>query len=138
MAKRKKMKNQPWRNDWVCVIHSNGETRKCYAMDERHMLIRFPEAVHRKWGFWMNMNTESQVKVGNNYWRGYAVCAKTGTHVEWELYFRGNRVRDAAQLLGQIGGQNGVGKRKSRGDSNYYNMLRMKGLEKRRKMKGNA
>ena len=40
--------------------------------------------------------------------------------------------------MGQIGGQAGTGKKKVRGDSNYYRVLRMKGIEKRKqKMREN-
>lgn len=134
MGKQKKAKNQPWRNDWVCTIFYNGEVRKCFAKSESHMLIRMPDAVHRKWGLWCNMNTASQYPVGNDFWRGYTIC-RTGEKIHWELIFRGNRVKDAAKLLGQIGGQNGVGQKKVRGDSNYYKMLQLKGALKRAKRK---
>jgi len=137
MGKQKKMKNQPWRNDWVCVIYYKGEVRRCYAETQRHMLIRMPDAAHRKWGVWCNMNTDTQQPVGDNYWKGYTFCARTGGKLHWELYYRGNQVKEAARLLGQIGGQNGVGKKKVRGDSNYYRMLQLKGaLAKRKKKRG--
>ena len=131
MAKKKKIKNQPWRNDWVCVLSYKGETRKCFAQSEKHMLVRMPEAVHRKWGLWCNMNTKSQQPVGKDYWEGHSIAA-TGERIYWELYYRGNRVKEAAKLLGQIGGQNGVGKKKVRGDSNYYKMLQLKGALKKK------
>lgn len=134
MAKKKKAKNQPWRNDWVCVLFYKGETRKCFAKSQPHMLVRMPEAVHRKWGLSCNMNTRSQEPVGDDYWRGHTICA-TGQRIDWELYYRGNRVKEAAKLLGQIGGQNGVGKKKVRGDSNYYKMLQLKGALKRQKQR---
>lgn len=134
MKKRKKIKNQPWRNDWVCVISYKEETRKCYAKSEKHMLVRMPEAVHRKWGLWCNMNTKTQEPIGDNFWRGHTFCARGGQRIDWELYYRGNRIKEAAKLLGQIGGQNGVGKKKVRGDSNYYKMLQLKGALKRRKL----
>lgn len=134
MANKKKAKNQPWRNDWVCILYYKGEVRKTFAKSQNHMLVRMPEAVHRKWGFWCNMNTKSQVPVGEDYWEGHAICSN-GERVNWELYYRGNKVQEAAKLLGQIGGQNGVGKKKVRGDSNYYKMLQLKGALKRQKQK---
>lgn len=134
MAKKKKAKNQPWRNDWVCILFYKGEVRKTFAKSQKHMLIRMPEAVHRKWGFWCHMNTRSQVPVGEDYWEGHTICSN-GERVNWELYYRGNKVQEAAKLLGQIGGQNGVGKKKVRGDSNYYKMLQLKGALKRQKQK---
>ncbi len=102
------------------------------------MLLRMPEAAHRKWGIWCNMNTDSQVPVGDNYWKGYSICVRTGAKLHWELYYRGNKIKEAARLLGQVGGQNGVGKKKVRGDSNYYRMLQLKGALKRRKKKDRA
>ena len=135
MAQQKKMKNQPWRNDWKCVIYYKGEVRNCYAETQRHMLTRMPDAAHRKWGVWCNMNTETQQPVGDNYWKGYTFCARTGEKLHWELYYRGNQIKEAARLLGQIGGQNGVGKKKVRGDSNYYRMLQLKGALAKRKKK---
>jgi len=74
------------------------------------------------------------VPVGEDYWEGHAICSN-GERINWELYYRGNKVQEAAKLLGQIGGQNGVGKKKVRGDSNYYKMLQLKGTLKRSKQK---
>ena len=46
---------------------------------------------------------------------------------------REDRVKEAARILGAIGGTAGRGKKKVRGDSNYYRVLRYKGIEKQRK-----
>jgi len=40
---------------------------------------------------------------------------------------------ECKRLLGAIGGASGKGKKKVRGDSNYYRLLRYKGIEKKRK-----
>ena len=50
-----------------------------------------------------------------------------------KVYDREDRVKEAARLLGAIGGTAGRGKKKVRGDSNYYRVLRYKGIEKQRK-----
>ena len=68
-------------------------------------------------------------KLNDNEYRGYTI-ALTGERISYIIIDRKNRIKEAARLLGQIGGQAGTGKKKVRGDSNYYRVLRMKGVEK--------
>ena len=70
-----------------------------------------------------NLNKLHQVS--DNEYRGYTI-AVTGERINYVIIDRKNRIKEAARLLGQIGGQAGIGKKKVRGDSNYYRSLRMK------------
>jgi len=114
-----------WINDLSCTLYYKGETRKCFAQDFRHMRLKLPEAVQRKWKLWCNMNSDSLAQVSNNEWHGHTICA-TGERINYTIIDRKDKVREAARLLGQVGGQAGYGKKKVRGDSNYYRLLRAK------------
>ena len=77
-------------------------------------------------------------KLSDNEFRGYTI-AISGERINYVIIDRKNTIKEAARLLGQIGGQAGTGKKKVRGDSNYYRVLRMKGVEKAKKqMRSNS
>jgi len=114
-----------WVNDLSATLYYKGETRKCFAHNFRHMKLQLPNAIHRKWKIWANMNMDYLTEVSHNEWHGY-VIAPTGERINYEIIDRRDRVKEAARLLGQIGGQAGRGKKKVRGDSNYYKLLRAK------------
>lgn len=114
-----------WINDLACTISYKGETRKCFAQDFRHLRLKLPEAIHRKWKIWANMNLDLVSQVSDNEWHGYTL-APTGERFNFTIINRRDRIKEAARLLGQIGGQAGRGKKKVRGDSNYYRLLRAK------------
>jgi hypothetical protein len=119
-------------NKLACLLSYNGKIRKCFAKDWDHLKQRAPDAVRRTWYLWCNVNLENLHPVSNNEWHGvvYSVCGKP---IKVQVFDREDRVKEAARLLGAIGGTAGRGKKKVRGDSNYYRLLRYKGLEKQRK-----
>ena len=73
--------------------------------------------------------------MSDNEFRGYTI-AISGERINYVIIDRKNTIKEAARLLGQIGGQAGTGKKKVRGDSNYYRVLRMKGIEKNKIKEG--
>ena len=78
------------------------------------------------------MNSDnSRQEIGKDLWSGWTITA-CGKRVNWVMGFRGNRVAEAARVIGGLGGSAGKGASKVRGDSNYYQLLRLKGLETRR------
>jgi hypothetical protein len=119
-------------NKLACVLSYNGKTRKCFARDWDHLKQRAPEAIRRTWYLWANLNLAHLNQISQNEWHGkiISVCGKP---VMCKVYDREDRVKEAARLLGAIGGTAGRGKKKVRGDSNYYRVLRYKGIEKQRK-----
>lgn len=100
-----------WINDLSCTLYYKGENRKCFAQDFRHMRLKLPEAVHRKWKLWCNMNSDSLSQISQNEWHGYTICA-TGERINYTIIDRKDKVKEAARLLGQVGGQAGYGKKK--------------------------
>ena len=73
-------------------------------------------------------------QVTSDWWIGSSVtcCNK---RIFWECFDLIGKTSNAGQVLGQIGGSNGTGESKKRGDSEYYNKLRLLGLKKRRENK---
>jgi hypothetical protein len=126
-----------WINDMACTLYYRGMTRKCFGEDIDHLRQRVPLAIQREWKLNANMNTDFMHKLSPNEYRGYTI-ALTGERINYIIIDRKDLVKEAAKLLGQIGGQAGTGKKKVRGDSNYYRVLRMKGVEKKKqKMREN-
>jgi len=126
-----------WVNDLAVTLYYQGETRKCFGYDMRHLMTRVPEAIQRTWKIRCNMNIDSINEVSHSERHGhtFSICGK---RIDYIIIDRRDRVKEAARLLGQIGGQSGTGKKKVRGDSNYYRVLRMKGVEKsKQKMREN-
>jgi len=131
MKSRKK-----WVNDLACTFVYNGKKKKCFARDFTHMKIRLPDAIYRAFYLHAVLVMDDLMQISNNEWHGY-MSSMCGKRITIKIIDRKDRVQEAARLLGQIGGQAGRGKKKVRGDSNYYQLLRMKGLEKRRNNKNN-
>lgn len=126
-----------WVNDFACTLYYSGATRKCFGYSIDHLKQRVPEAIQRQWKLRANLNTDFMHQLSDNEYRGYTI-AVTGERINYVIIDRKNRIKEAARLLGQIGGQAGTGKKKVRGDSNYYRVLRMKGVEKnKQKMREN-
>ena len=119
-------------NKLACVLSYNGKKRKCFARDWDHLKQRAPEAIRRTWYLWANLNLAHLNQITNNEWHGkiISICGKP---IMCKVYDREDRVKEAARLLGAMGGTAGRGKKKVRGDSNYYRVLRYKGIEKQRK-----
>ena len=108
-------------------------TRKCFGESIDHLKQRVPEAIQRQWKLRANLNTDFMHKLSSNEYRGYTI-AITGERINYIIIDRRDLIKEAAKLLGQIGGQAGTGKKKVRGDSNYYRVLRMKGVEKNKQL----
>lgn len=125
-----------WVNDLACTLYYMGETRKCFGHSIEHLKQRVPEAIQRQWKLNCNLNTDYLRKLSDNEYRGHTI-AVTGQRVDYVIIDRRNKIQEAARLLGQIGGQAGTGKKKVRGDSNYYRILRLKGVEKNKLNKKN-
>ena len=113
----------------ACTLYYRGMTRKCFGESIDHLKQRVPEAILRQWKLRANLNTDFMHKLSSNEYRGYTI-AITGERINYIIIDRRDLIKEAAKLLGQIGGQAGTGKKKVRGDSNYYRVLRMKGVEK--------
>ena len=73
-------------------------------------------------------------QVTSDWWIGSSVTS-CNNRIFWEVFDLIGKTSNAGQVLGQIGGSNGRGKSKIRGDSEYYNKLRLLGLQKRRENK---
>ena len=126
-----------WVNDLAVTLYYQGETRKCFGYDMRHLMTRVPEAIQRTWKLRANMNIDQLRQVSHNEWNGHTISL-CGQRINYVIIDRRDRIKEAAMLLGQIGGQAGTGKKKVRGDSNYYRVLRMKGVAKsKQKMRKN-
>ena len=120
------------KNKLACVLSYNGKTRKCFAKDWVHLRVRGSEAIRRAFGLLANVNLDCMTQVSQNEWHGRSISV-CGKPILIHVIDREDRVKEAARLLGQIGGSSGTGKKKVRGDSNYYRVLRYKGIEKQRK-----
>ena len=96
------------------------------------MKLRLPDAVYRAFYLQTTMIMDDLSQISNSEWYG-VLNTMCGKRIQYRIIDRKDRIKEAARLLGQIGGQAGRGKKKVRGDSNYYQLLRLKGLEKRRK-----
>jgi len=127
MKSRKK-----WVNDLACTFVYNGKTKRCFAKDMTRMKLRLPDSVYRAFYLQTTMIMDDLSQISNNEWYG-VLNTMCGKRIQYRIIDRKDRIKEAARLLGQIGGQAGRGKKKVRGDSNYYQLLRLKGLEKRRK-----
>ncbi len=117
----------------ACTLYYRGMTRKCFGESIDHLKQRVPEAIQRQWKLRANLNTDFIHKLSSNEYRGYTI-AITGERINYIIIDRRDLIKEAAKLLGQIGGQAGTGKKKVRGDSNYYRVLRMKGVEKKKEL----
>jgi hypothetical protein len=124
-------------NKLACVLSYNGKTRKCFARDWDHLRVRVSMAIRREWYLGANLVLDELDQISQNEWHGriISVCGKP---ILCKIYDREDRVKEAARLLGAMGGTAGRGKKKVRGDSNYYRVLRYKGIEKKRKKDAKA
>jgi len=125
-------RRQKWVNDLACTFVYKGKKKKCFARDFEHLKMRLPDAIYRAFYLHANLVLANFDQISQNEWHGYMMTPE-GKRILVTIVDRKDRVQEAARLLGQIGGQAGRGKKKVRGDSNYYRVLRYKGLEKQRK-----
>tara|TARA_B100000902_G_C27235481_1_gene877145 strand:- start:237 stop:644 length:408 start_codon:yes stop_codon:yes gene_type:complete len=114
-----------WINDLSCTLYYKGEKRKCFGHNFNHIRGKIVEAVRRQWKLWANFQSDNFHQVSDNEWHGHFICT-TGERINYTIIDRKDRIKEAARLLGQVGGMAGTGKKKVRGDSNYYKLLRAK------------
>ena len=128
MAKKKKKK---YVNDWFIEYEYQKNKHKCFGRDEIDVRWAFNQSIHRNYKLLHGGPRYDHHEVGKDLWTGW-ILSCCGKRVNYIMGFRGNRVSESAQNIGKLGGMAGTGKSKVRGDSNYYQLLRLKGLEKRR------
>jgi len=119
-----------WVNDLACTLNYQGMTRKCFAQDFMHLRLQAYQAIRRAFKLSANLNIDLLDQVSQNEWHGHIISV-CGRRIDCFVIDRRDRIREAASLLGQIGGQAGTGKSKVRGDSNYYRALRAKRTSKK-------
>ena len=95
-----------------------------YGKDLKHLQVyRFHQQIWKAFRakvlVW-NPTVENQVS--DVEWHGSSLTTDNRL-VKWKVYDRLPPIVSAAKMLGQIGGRNGRGKSKVRGDSNHYRML---------------
>jgi hypothetical protein len=136
MKSPKKQKKRTMRvNQWKCELTNKGITHTCFATSyERLISYAIPEAIRRNFKLKAPVMCSKENQSADQIWQGRATSA-CGAWVWWRIVDTGSRVQEAARLLGSIGGSNGKGAKKRRGNSDYYNNLRLKGLIIRRKNK---
>ncbi len=129
----KKLSKNRFKNNWYVEIEVGKKMHKSFAETERDIGWQFTLALKRHFKLNAHMNSEkSREEIGKDLWQGWTIST-CGKRINWVMGFRGNRVAEAASIIGGLGGSAGKGASKVRGDSNYYQLLRIKGLEKRRK-----
>ncbi len=129
----KKSSKNRFKNNWYVEIEVGKKMHKSFAETERDIAWQFTQALKRHFKLNAHMNSEkSREEIGTDLWQGWTIST-CGKRINWVMGFRGNRVAEAASVIGGLGGSAGKGASKVRGDSNYYQLLRIKGLEKRRK-----
>ena len=136
MKAPKKRNNKPKRvNRWKCNLMHKSKKFTCYATTFENLIgYKITESI------WRNFKLKCQVKcfkenqLSEQIWRGRStsVC---GSWVFWEIIDTQTKLQEAAKLLGSVGGNNGRGAKKRRGNAEYYNNLRLKGLVIRQKNK---
>lgn len=92
---------------------------------------RFSDRVRKELKVWCSLSFSESDQLSSNYWVGSNVST-CNQRIHWEVFDLVGATSEAGRLLGSIGGSNGTGEAKRRGDAEYYNGLRKKGLAKRR------
>lgn len=95
---------------------------------------KFPDAVWRNLKMYADLYFDEAQTMDNIFFWGSCVT-RCNHRIHWEITDRGKQGKEAARILGQMGGKSGVGKKKVRGDSNYYKMLAQKSVNARLKKK---
>jgi len=117
------------------------KTFSVFAHNLNNLKIRFSDRVKEVLKKDCLLMFRDADQITNDWWIGSSVTS-CNNRVHWECLDLIGKTSHAGQVLGQIGGSNGTGESKRRGDSAYYNKLRLIGLKKRRanklKMKGNG
>lgn len=136
MKTPKKQKKSTIRvNQWKCELTNKGIRHTCFATSyERLIAQAIPEAIRRNFKLKAQVMCCKENQISEQVWQGRCTSA-CGSWIYWRIVDTQNKVKEAARLLGSIGGTNGKGARKRRGNADYYNALRLKGLIIRRRNK---
>ena len=121
-------------NEWKVSITFRGETIRSYAQHELLLRVAFSTAVKRKWKEDALLRMDDAETLDGYVWHGMTLTA-SGLPITYEIVWRGQRIRRAASILGQLGGAAGKGSRKVRGDSEYYRRLQKLGADAKYKKK---
>lgn len=103
----------------------------CYASNLFMIKERFGDRVRKELKIWCSLTFNESDQLSSTYWVGSNVSS-CNKRIHWEVFDLVGATSEAGRLLGSIGGTNGRGEVKRRGDAEYYNSLRKKGLAKRR------
>ena len=118
-------------NRYKVRIKYNNKVCHCYASNLDWLRVKFSERVRQEFKLWANLKFSESDQITSEWWIGSSVTS-CNKRIFWEVFDLVGATSKAGQLLGSIGGSNGTGESKRRGDSAYYNALREKGLAKRR------
>jgi len=110
------------------------KTFSVFAHSLHHMKTRFPDRVKQVLKMDVLLMFRDADQITSDWWIGSSVTS-CNKRIFWECFDLIGSTSHAGQVLGQIGGSNGTGESKRRGDSEYYNNLRLLGLKKRRENK---
>ena len=112
-------------------IKYNKKVYLCYASNLFMIKERFSDRVRKELKVWCSLTFRESDQLSSNYWVGSNITT-CNQRIHWEVFDLLGATSEAGRLLGSIGGSNGTGEAKRRGDAEYYNGLREKGLAKRR------
>lgn len=131
MTQKQRKKRKTRSKKYKLTLIYNGVKKRSYSDCLFVMRHKFHECLQRnfkdKISTW---KVEDGDQISPTEWLGKCVTLKQ-KWVHWELIDTQDRVSQAAAIIGAIGGRNGKGKAKKRGDSAYYRNLRMLGQLKK-------
>lgn len=124
MAKKRKHR---YRLQVTC----QGMTKNTFADSIYDLQVfKLPKILKRHWNAHAIWKVQETDQVSPTFWQGRTVT-NNYYWVNWQLTDMHNELKSAAAKLGAVGGRNGTGKAKRRGDSAYYRNLRLLGQLKK-------
>jgi hypothetical protein len=105
-----------------------------YANSLQMLKVNFATRVHQKLKMHAILMFRDADQITSEWWIGSSVTS-CNKRIFWEVFDLIGQTSHAGQVLGAIGGSNGTGESKRRGNAEYYNKLRLLGLKKRRENK---
>lgn len=132
-------RKRPKPRRFKCVIKhiKNYEWRRFCTFSDSIVILqqtKFPEAVWRNLKMYADLKFSEAETLDNIFFWGSCVT-RCNHRLRWEITDRGKQGKEAARILGKMGGESGTGKAKVRGDSNYYKLLAQKSVNARLKKK---
>jgi hypothetical protein len=131
MPKRKRTNRV---NRYRLTIRFNQSSINVYGRSIEDLRVKFSEQTKRRLKVWAILKFSEADQITSNWWIGSSVTT-CNQRVFWDCFDLVGEASNAGAILGRIGGSNGYGESKRRGDSEYYNKLRQLGLKKRLKNK---